>query len=147
MEPLKGHELLLEALRRLRDLPGWVCWVAGGPERPRERRYVEALERAASKFEISDRVRFLGERSDVPRILRAADIYCQPNTRPEGFGLGFVEAMGVGLPLISTAIGAATEIIDGSCVVLVDLGDVQPLAGALPRLIAEPRVRHRLASP
>ncbi len=146
MEPLKGHELLLEALGRLRDLPGWVCWVAGGPQRPRERRYVETLERAASKFEISDRVRFLGERSDVPRILRAADIYCQPNTRPEGFGLGFVEAMGVGLPLISTAIGAATEIIDGSCGVLVELGDVQALAGALRRLIEEPGERTRLGA-
>src|SRR5579864_448187 len=114
MEPWKGHGFLLEALGRLRGLPGWVCWVAGGPQRPHERRYMETLERAASKLGIAGRVRFLGERSDVSRILRAADIYCQPNTGPEPFGLAFVEALGAGLPLVSTAIGAAKEIIDDS---------------------------------
>ena len=146
MEPLKGHKLLLQALGRLRDLPGWVCWVAGGPQRPHERRYVETLERAASKLGIAGRVRFLGERSDVSRILRAADVYCQPNTGPEGFGLGFVEAMGAGLPLISTAIGAAKEIIDDSCGVLVEPGDLQALAGALRRLIEEPGEQSRLGA-
>jgi glycosyltransferase involved in cell wall biosynthesis len=146
MEPLKGHKLLLEALGRLRDVPGWVCWVAGGPQRPHERRYMETLERAASKFGIAGRVRFLGERSDVSRLLRAADIYCQPNTGPEGFGLGFVEAMDAGLPLISTAIGAATEIINDSCGVLVEPGDIQMLGGTLRRLIEEPVERSRLGA-
>jgi glycosyltransferase involved in cell wall biosynthesis len=146
MESWKGQGVLIEALGRLRDLPGWVCWVAGGPQRPRERRYMETLARAASKLGIAGRVRFLGERSDVSRILRAADIYCQPNTGPEPFGLAFVEALGAGLPLISTAIGAMTEIIDDSCGVLVKPGDVQALAGALRRLIEEPGVRTRLGA-
>ncbi len=146
MESWKGQESLLEALGRLRDLPGWVCWVAGGPQRPHERRYMERLERAASKLEIAGRVRFLGERSDVSRILRAADIYCQPNTGPEPFGLALVEALGAGLPLISTAIGAATEIIDDSCGVLVEPGDIQALAGALRRLIEERGERTRLGA-
>jgi glycosyltransferase involved in cell wall biosynthesis len=146
MESWKGQGFLLEALGRLRDLPGWVCWVAGGPQRPHERRYMETLERAASKLGIAGRVRFLGERSDVSRILRAADIYCQPNTGPEPFGLAFVEALGVGIPVISTAIGAAAEIIDDSCGVLVEPGDIQALAGALRRLIEEPGERSRLGA-
>jgi len=146
MEPLKGHKLLLEALGRLRDRPGWVCWVAGGAQRPHERRYMETLERAASKLGIAGRVRFLGERSDVSRILRAADIYCQPNTGPEGFGIALVEALGAGLPLVSTAIGAATEVIDDSCGVLVEPGDVRALTGALRRLIEEPGERARLGA-
>jgi glycosyltransferase involved in cell wall biosynthesis len=146
MESWKGQEVLLEALGQLRDLPGWVCWVAGGPQRPQERRYMETLERAASTLGIGGRVRFLGERSDVLRILRAADIYCQPNTGPEPFGLALVEALGAGLPLISTAIGAATEIIDDSCGVLVEPGDIQALAGALRRLIEERGERTRLGA-
>jgi len=146
MESWKGQEVLLEALGQLRDLPGWVCWVAGGPQRPQERRYMETLERAASTLGIGGRVRFLGERSDVSRILRAADIYCQPNTGPEPFGLALVEALGAGLPLISTRIGAATEIIDSSCGVLVEPDDVQALAGALRRLIQEPGERSRFGA-
>jgi glycosyltransferase involved in cell wall biosynthesis len=146
MELWKGQSFLLEALGRLRDLPGWVCWVAGGPQRPSERRYMEMLERAASKLGIAGRVRFLGERSDVSRILRAADIYCQPNTGPEPFGLALVEASGAGLPLISTAIGATTEIIDESCGVLVEPDDVQALGGALRQLVEEPGERSRLGS-
>ena len=146
MEAWKGHRQLLEALARLRELPGWVCWLAGGAQRPRERRYMERLERAASAHGIVERVRFLGERSDVPRILRAADIYCQPNTGPEPFGLAFVEALGVGIPVISSAIGGATEIIDDSCGILVEPGDVQALAGALRGLIEDPRERVRLGA-
>jgi 6-phosphogluconolactonase len=136
----------IAALARLRELPGWVCWVAGGAQRPRERRYMERLERAASAHGIVERVRFLGERSDVPRILRAADIYCQPNTGPEPFGLAFVEALGVGIPVISSAIGGATEIIDDSCGVLVEPDDVQALAGALRQFVEEPEARSRLGS-
>ena len=146
MESWKGHGLLLEALGRLRGLPGWVCWVAGGPQRPHERRYMEMLERAASKLGIVGRVRFLGERSDVSRILRAADIYCQPNTGPEPFGLALVEGLGAGIPVISTAIGAATEIIDDSCGVLVEPDDVQALAGALRQFVQEPGQRSRLGA-
>jgi glycosyltransferase involved in cell wall biosynthesis len=107
---------------------------------------METLERASSKLGILGRVRFLGERSDVSRILRAADIYCQPNTGPEPFGLAFVEALGVGIPVISTAIGAATEIIDDSCGVLVEPGDIESLAGALRRLIEERGERSRLGA-
>jgi glycosyltransferase involved in cell wall biosynthesis len=146
MESWKGQGFLIEALGQLRDLPGWVCWVAGGPQRPHERRYMETLERTASKLGIAGRVRFLGERSDVSRILRAADIYCQPNTGPEPFGLALVEALGVGIPVISTAIGAATEIIDDSCGVLVEPGDIQALAGALRQLVEEPGERSRFGA-
>ena len=104
------------------------------------------LRHGESKLGIAERVRFLGERSDVSRILRAAEIYCQPNTSPEPFGLAFVEALGVGIPVISTAIGAATEIIDDSCGVLVEPGDIQALAGALRRLIEERGERSRLGA-
>ena len=146
MESWKGQGFLLEALGRLRNLPGWVCWVAGGPQRPHERRYMETLERAASKLGIAGRVRFLGERRYVSRILRAADVYCQPNIGPEPFGLALVEALGVGIPVISTAIGAATEIIDDSCGVLVEPGDIQALALTLRRLIEKPGERSRLGA-
>jgi glycosyltransferase involved in cell wall biosynthesis len=47
---------------------------------------------------IADRVRFAGQRDDVPRLLAAADLHCQPNSSPEPFGVAFVEALAAGLP-------------------------------------------------
>ena len=146
LEPLKGHEVLLEALGRLRDRPGWVAWIAGGVQRPRERAYLEGLLTQAEALGISDRVRFLGHRSDVSRLLAAADIHCQPNTGPESFGIAFIEALYARLPVVSTWIGGAVEIVTESCGVLVPPIDPAPLAEALVALIDQPEARRRLGA-
>ena len=67
-------------------------------------------------------MRWLGQRRDVPELLAAADIYCQPNVGAEPFGIVFVEALYTGLPVVTTALGGALEIIDASCGVLVPPG-------------------------
>jgi glycosyltransferase involved in cell wall biosynthesis len=115
MEEWKGHELLLAALSRLMDVPGWTCWIAGGPQRPAEHTYFDKLRRVADQTRIADRIRFLGQRSDISRLLAAADIHCQPNTGPEPFGLAFIEALAAGLQVVTTSIGAATEIVTPAC--------------------------------
>jgi glycosyltransferase involved in cell wall biosynthesis len=145
MEAWKGHRLLLEALGRLRHVPGWVLWVAGGAQRPYEAKYLEGLEALASELGIRERVRFLGQRSDVPRLLRAADIHCQPNLGPEPFGIAFIEALQARLPVVTTAMGGPLEIIDGSCGVLVP-PQPEPLAEALLRLMEAPEERRRLGA-
>ena len=99
---------------------------------------MEGLKRLASRLGIAERVRFVGERADVARFLAAADIYCQPNVGPEAFGLTFVEAMRAGLPVVTTAIGGAREIVDDSCGVLVPPGDAHALASSLHTLIDGP---------
>ena len=48
----------------------------------------------------------------VPRLMAAADIYCQPNTTPEPFGIAFVEALAAGVPVVTTAMGGPLEIVD-----------------------------------
>lgn len=141
----KGHRLLLSALGRLRDLPGWVCWVAGGPGRPAEHGYLDGLKAAAAREGVADRVRFLGHRSDVPSLLVAADVLCQPNTGPEPFGIAFVEGLAAGLPVVSTAMGAAVEVLGGGAGVLVPPGDPDRLAAALRELILDPAARRRFA--
>jgi glycosyltransferase involved in cell wall biosynthesis len=146
LEPWKGHALLLEALGRLVDEPGWVCWVAGGSQRPHERRYLDELRMTAIALGIADRVRFVGQRDDVPRLLAAADVHCQPNTGPEPFGIAFVEALAAGLPVVTTALGGALEIVDSSCGILVPPGDVARLASALRTLIEAPDRRQALGA-
>lgn len=144
MEPWKGHELHLQALGLLRDQPDWICWIAGGAQRPAERCYQAELERMASEAGIADRVRFLGHRSDMPRLLSAADVFCQPNKGPEPFGIVFIEALAAGLPIVSVAFGGVKEIVNEDCGVLIPPGDHQSLASVLRDLINRPDERRRL---
>ncbi|MGO8997759.1 MAG: glycosyltransferase family 4 protein [Polyangiaceae bacterium] len=146
LERWKGHELFLSALGRMVDVPDWVAWIAGGAQRPHEQAYLAALQETARHLGIADRVRFLGQRSDVPNLLAEADIHCQPNIGPEPFGIAFIEAMLAGLPLVTTAIGAAPEIVDEHSGMLVQPNDAEALAGALRHLIANPAERTRLGA-
>ncbi len=145
LEEWKGHRLLLQALGRLREVPGWTCWIAGGAQRAHEAQYLEKLKLLSSELGIGGRVRFLGQRSDVPRLLAAADIFCQPNSGPEPFGIAFIEALYAGLPVVSTAIGGALEIIDDTCGILVKAGDIDGLARALGKLVEDTGARLQLA--
>src|SRR5262249_49606163 len=122
LEPWKGHQLLLEALAKLAPLSGWVCWIAGGPQLPGEDAYLAELRQPSDRLGVTGRVRWLGQRSDVPSLLAAADIHCQPNTGPEPFGIAFIEALYAGLPVVTTAIGGPMEIINDTCGVLVAPG-------------------------
>lgn len=144
-EEWKGHALLLKALADLRDVPGWIWWQVGGAQRAAEATYLESLKQSAKRFGIADRVRWAGERDDVPRVLAAANIYCQANLEPEPFGIVFVEALAAGLPVITTDLGGPREIVDETCGVLVPPRDAQSLANALGSLIADPVRRSRLA--
>lgn len=146
MEPWKGHRLHLDALARMRDVPGWVCWQVGGAQRPEERVYMDGLREQAERAGIADRVRFLGLRSDVPRLLAAADVHCQPNTGPEPFGITFIEGLDAGLPVVTTAIGGGKEIVDPSCGILVPPADPGALAAALADLVRSPEKRARLGA-
>ena len=146
MEPWKGQDVHLRALGTLRDLRNWVCWMIGGPQRTSELDYFERLKATAEKLGIAERVRFVGQRSDVPTLLASADIYCQPNTGLEGLPIAFSEALYAGLPVVTTRIGGFWEIIDESCGTLVEPADVDGLATALRRLIEDRATRSRLGA-
>ena len=146
MEPLKGHSVLLEALAQLRDRSGWVCRFAGGAQRPHEAKYMASLRARAATLGIADRVEFLGERSDIRELLAGADIYCQPNVEPDAFGISLIEAMGAGLPVVTSALGGATEIVDETCGVLVSPRDSSGLASELSALLEDRSRRDRLGA-
>src|SRR5262249_9096781 len=113
------------------------------PQTPQEEEYLRVLKGAAVELGIADRVLFLGKRADVPKLLAAADIFCQPNQEPEPFGIVFVEALWAGRPVVTTAMGGALEIIDDSCGVLVEPGNRAQLAEVLRRLIESSELRAR----
>lgn len=146
LEPWKGQTMLLSALALLRDRSNWVCWIVGGAQRPHETEYLQQLQAQARELGIGDRLRFLGQRDDVPHLLAAADIYCQPNIGPEPFGIAFVEALYAGLPVVTTAMGGGMEIVNQSCGRLVAPNDAIALSQVLESLIMHPDQRSALAA-
>jgi glycosyltransferase involved in cell wall biosynthesis len=146
LERWKGHAVLIEALGRLRNRPGWTAWIAGGPQKAGEANYLTELNQRAGELGIAGRVRFLGQRSDVSRLMLAADVMCQPNTGPEPFGIVFVEALYAGRPVVTSAIGGAAEVIDASCGFLTPPGDSAAVADALAELIDNPLRRATLGA-
>jgi glycosyltransferase involved in cell wall biosynthesis len=146
MEEWKGRRTHIQALARLKDLPNWECWMAGGAQRPHEVEHARQMKELACVSGIEDRVRFLGERSDVRKLMCAADIFCQPNLGPEGLGIVFLEAFMSRLPTVTTNIGGAPEIVDDSCGAVVAVNDPSALADALRKLIENPSLRRELGS-
>lgn len=141
-ERWKGHELLLSALLQLPDLP-WQLWLAGGQTRAGERRLRAKLEALATRKRSQSRVKFLGERRDIPDVLGAADVFCQPNTGREPYGLAPVEALGAGLPIVVTEAGATALEVSPEWGRLVPISS-DALARALSELIRDPVLRGRM---
>ncbi|MCZ6916709.1 MAG: glycosyltransferase family 4 protein [Gemmatimonadetes bacterium] len=144
LEAWKGHRVFLAALARLADLPNWVAWIVGGAQTPAESNYLAELQERGAQLGIQDRIRFLGQHSDVSLVLRAADVLCQPNIEGEPFGIVFVEALYCGLPVVTTDFGGAVEIVDDTCGIRTPPGDVPAVAAALRRLIEDTNLRHEL---
>ncbi len=145
LERLKGLHLLVEALVRLRREPRWMCWIAGGAQREPEHRYLFELEQACRRGGTAGRVRFLGERGDVRVLMAAADLFCQANVEPDAFGITFVEAMYAGLPVVTTAMGGALEVVDGTTGILVR-PEPAAVGDAIRSLLVDPSRRASLGS-
>jgi glycosyltransferase involved in cell wall biosynthesis len=141
LTPKKGHIVLLEAVAQLNAAGRWCTLaIAGdGPDRT-------ALEAAARRLNVSGRVHFLGNISDVPDLLSSLDIFVLPSS-VEGLPLALLEAMLARIPVIATRVGGVPEIVvDGSNGLLVDAGSAQQLADTIERLIASPVLRQQLAT-
>ena len=146
-ERWKGHTLLLRAARALlnRTSSDWRIWICGGVQRPSEEAYLAELRQYVESAGLTARVQFLGQRSDVPDVLAAADVFCQPNTDPEPFGIVFVEALYAGLPVVSTDMGGAAEIVTPACGIL-SAAEPEAVADALARVVTDTELRAALAA-
>lgn len=127
----KRVDLLLDGWARV---PEAVLLVAGdGPDR-------EALGRRAQQL---PRVRMLGDRRDVGRLLAAADLLVLPSDR-EGLPMSVLEAMAAGVPVVASAVGGLAA-LDPAAVTLVPPGRADLLAGAVAGLLADDRRRQAQA--
>ncbi|HSQ56048.1 MAG TPA: glycosyltransferase family 4 protein [Gemmata sp.] len=144
LERWKGQAVHVEALGLLKDVTGWEAWFAGGDQKAGESAFLAELKKRVQELGIAERVKFLGQRSDVPRLMAAADIFCQPNAGPEPFGIVFIEALQARIPVVTSAMGGAAEIVTPECGILVKPGDAPMVSDALRGLIADASRRKTL---
>lgn len=150
VKPRKGVLELIQAFdtaRRTR--PNARCVIVGSLS---DTAYVDTVRAEMTRRELGEYVTLTGRVSDdeLMRWYRTADIFALPaindGARFEGFGLVYLEASAVGLPVIGTRdCGAEQAIIDGQTGLLIPQhGVVEALAGALTHLLESPETRQRL---
>jgi glycosyltransferase involved in cell wall biosynthesis len=130
--PVKRHDRLLrivDVLRRERpDVR--VAVVGDGPLLDEARRHAEALG-------ITEHVDFLGQRDDVPALLRRSRLFILTSEN-EGLSIAVIEAMACGLPVIAPNVGDLSElVVDGQNGLFVDPGDSASSARAIAALLAD----------
>jgi glycosyltransferase involved in cell wall biosynthesis len=89
-------------------------------------------------------VRFLGLCRDVPAFLRTLDVFCLPSRR-EALSLALLEAVGHGLPCVTTAVGDVVEALDRAALIVAP-DDRTALVNALRKLVHDPALRGHLGS-
>ncbi len=118
----KGQDLLLEAWPAVAAAvpDAQLLLIGDGPSR-------SALERSAG-----DEVHFLGDRADVPELLRAVQVVALPS-RWEGMSLAMLEAMASAKPVVVTDVGGAAETAGRGAGAVVPIGDLDRLAEEIVR--------------
>jgi len=137
----KGHALLLEALRLLEGRrPPIIALFAGlGPLESELRSRCHALG-------LDRRVRFLGYRSDLQRILAGSDLVVLPSLS-EGLPLAAVEALAAARPIVAADVGGISEVVlDGETGSLIQPQDFHALAAAIQRFVDSPGLAAKLAN-
>jgi glycosyltransferase involved in cell wall biosynthesis len=132
LAPEKNQALLIDAISPMLDPRRHLVVVGEGPER-------DELERRAQATWRPELVHFTGARSDVSALLSAFDVFAL-TSRSEGLPLVLLEAMAMGLPVLSTAVGGIPDLIEhGVTGFLVDPADEGGLMTQLIWLSSRPQ--------
>jgi glycosyltransferase involved in cell wall biosynthesis len=131
LDPVKGFEEMLAACRKVaRTLPFKLVMVGDGPYRP-------TVERLIGENGLRGRVVLLGQRADVPSLLRTADVFvfC---SRTEGLPNSVLEAMAAGLPIVATDVPGNRDLIrDGETGLLVQRESAESIAQGVQSLLVD----------
>ena len=147
LNPIKGHDYFLEAAAIVCNDDDHVHFVyIGGQTSAKQLQYEVRLKSKCSTLKLENRFHFLGHRADAAILTADFDIATVCTLPPgEGFGLVIVEAMTHAIPVISTNIGAALEILeDGLTGMLIPPAHPQVLADTIKLLLKDHQKRKEI---
>ena len=137
LTPRKGHLTLVRALARLTRYD-WHLTCLGSLHR--DPATVKRVREEIRKAGLVNRVTLAGETASRRRLMgyyQTADVFVLP-TEYEGYGMAVAEAIGCGLPVISTPTGAIPQLVGRDAGILVPRGNVNALLRALRRVLGDP---------
>lgn len=116
-----------------KEIPSKLLMVGDGPEK-------EKAEIQCEKLGISDKVIFFGNTHEINRILCSSDLFLLPS-QTESFGLSALEAMALGVPVISSNSGGLSEVnINGFSGYLSDVGNTDEMARNAIKILSDDKV-------
>jgi glycosyltransferase involved in cell wall biosynthesis len=143
LTPTKGHQLAIDALKKMSDREIYARLIIAG-----QGEYLETLQDIARKSGVNDRVIFSGfiPHDEAVAYYNAADVFIMPTLTIEGLPFVLLEAMSCGTPVIASRIGGNASLLsDGVDGLLVEPGDVNDLTEKIGRLISDRQMRNTLS--
>lgn len=143
LTPRKGHDVLLHALSLIKDLD-WTAKIVGTPL---DKDHASQLAQLRDDLGLSRRVEFTGKvhQATLGSLYQRASIFALA-TQYEGYGIVFDEALVHGLPIVSCATGAVVDTVPDDAGFLVPVGQPEPFAQALARLLSDDAARQNCAT-
>jgi glycosyltransferase involved in cell wall biosynthesis len=145
LAPHKGQETVIAAAAILKgrgvDINVWLA----GIERGGAGAYTARLQTLIQEAGVGDRVRLVGQRTDAPDLLRAADFFLLPSTC-EGLPLSILEAQATKVPVLAAPTAGIPEVVcDGATGFLIAADDAQGYARRIEELLANPELSNHVA--
>ena len=138
--PQKDQKTMIEAFAKVSEKhPDWKLVIFGeGPER-------RALESLVERLKVKDKVSLPGKSENIIDELKKSKIFCLSSIY-EGMSNALVEAICVGLPVVTTKVSGTEELIEnGENGFIVDIGDKDTIAMAMTKLIEDENLRQQFA--
>lgn len=128
--PRKRHSDLLRAFAHLEHQNAHLLFAGTG-------KLLEEIKLLTNKLGLENRVHFLGQRDDIPELMRIVRATILPSSR-EGLPRSIMESLSLETPVIGTRIRGITELLDPDCGLLVPVGDITALTQAMDWLLNNP---------
>jgi glycosyltransferase involved in cell wall biosynthesis len=137
--PRKGYDVLIKVAANILSKRSGVCFLIAGSELEHYSTYLHDL---VIELGLEHTFRFLGARPDIPRLMKACDIFVHC-ARQETFGRVLIEAMVAGKPVVSTRCGGPEEIVnDGETGYLIPVDSPEVIAERVEVLLRSVQLRN-----